>query len=124
MKAAYNQRPPKISRYTKASSLYHWDIKEVESHSPDTEGMYECLEVPVCHPLTPNRITEAVIRELWPVNYEQKLVNDYNSAICGVIADKDDAQAKIDRYVQFLQQRAAIKAQIDADCAELGITEQ
>ena len=85
--------------------------------------MYECYEVEVSLPLTPNKITEAVIRDKWPIDYEQKLINEYNSAIAGIITDPDESQQKIDNYIQFLQQRRDIKAQIDADCAELGIIE-
>ena len=123
MKAAYNPRPDKISRYSKSSSLYRWDIKQVESHNPDTEGMYECLEVPVCHPLTPNKITEAVIRDQWPIDYEQKLVNEYNAVQLGIVTDETEAAARVNAYKQFLKKRAEIKAQIDADCAELDINE-
>jgi len=124
MKAVYSQKPDKIGYYTKTSRIYRWDIKQTEpTNSFDTQGMYECYEVEVNLPLTPNKITEAVIRDKWPVDYEQKLINEYNSAIAGVIDDPAESQQKIDNYVLFLQQRRAIKAQIDADCAELGITE-
>ena len=124
MKAAYSQIPDKIGGYTKSSRLYRWDIKPTEHQSSDSEGvMYECYEVEVSLPLTPNKITEAVIRDKWPIDYEQKLINEYNSAIAGIITDPDESQQKIDNYIQFLQQRRDIKARIDADCAELGIIE-
>ncbi len=124
MKAAYSQIPDKIGGYTKSSRLYRWDIKPTEHQTADNDGMYECYEVEVNLPLTPNKITEAVIRDKWPIDYEQKLINEYNSAIAGIIDDPAESQQKIDNYILFLQQRRDIKARIDADCAELGIEEQ
>nr|DAL46846.1 MAG TPA_asm: hypothetical protein [Caudoviricetes sp.] len=45
----------------------------------ETEYCYE--SVTVWSPLTPNRITEAVITDRYDTNYEQKLINEYNAAI-------------------------------------------
>ena len=39
-------------------------------------------------------------------------------------AEGVEAEAKAAAYRQFLEERAALKAQIDADCAELGIIGQ
>ena len=74
-------------------------------------------------PVSSNKITEAVLCHLWPNNYEQKLVNEYNAANLGLYGAKtsEEARAKIAKYTDFLTERAAVKAQIDADCAELGI---
>ena len=33
----------------------------------------------------------------------------------------EEAETKVAAYETFLRERAALKAQIDADCAELGI---
>lgn len=55
---------------------------------------------------------------------EQKLINEYNAANLGVYGgskSSDEAKAKIASYKDFLAARAALKAQIDADCAELNI---
>lgn len=74
-------------------------------------------------PVTNNAITEAVISAKWPNNYEQKLANEYNAANLGLYGAKtsDEAKAKIAKYKDFLEARAAIKAQIDTDCEALGI---
>lgn len=72
-------------------------------------------------PLTANRITEAVITDRWNANYEQKLVNEYNAAKLGLY-DTDEAKTRIKAYTDYLTERAALKAQVDADCADLNIT--
>ncbi len=123
MKAAYTQRPTVIGKYTANSILYRWNIKEVESTSPDSEGVFECDEVMVNQPITPNRITEAVIHELWPQSYEQKLCNEYNAVMLNLVDDEEEANSRVEAYRNFLIQRAKIKKQIDADCAELSIYE-
>ena len=61
---------------------------------------------------------------MWEANYEQKLINEYNAANLGVYGGSktsDEAKAKIASYKAFLAARATLKAQIDADCAELNI---
>ena len=77
-------------------------------------------EVDVAEPLTSNRITQAVITAKWSADYEQKLINEYNAVQLGVI-EGEEAETKVAAYETFLRERAALKAQIDADCAELGI---
>jgi hypothetical protein len=64
-----------------------------------------------------------VISSVWDNNREQKLINDYNAASLGVYGSKtsDAAKERIAAYTEFLNSRAALKEQIDADCAELNI---
>ena len=52
-------------------------------------------------------------------------MNEYNAAQLGLFgeAKSGDAQAKIKAYTDYLTERAALKAQVDADCAELGIVD-
>ena len=85
---------------------------------------YSCYEVIVWATVTSNKITEAVIGQMWEANYEQKLINEYNAAKLGMYggsASSSEAKAKISAYKEFLAARSALKAQIDADCAELNI---
>lgn len=70
------------------------------------------------------QITEAVIGTLCPVSHEQKLVNEFNAANLGLVGGSktsDAAKTAIARYKEFLEQRAALKSMVDADCEELGI---
>jgi len=60
--------------------------------------------------ITANKITEAAIAALWGNGIEQKLLNDYNASLLGVLP-----AAAGQLYLDFLQQRKALKEQIDAD---------
>lgn len=123
MRAYYDLKPAKVYRLKQGVCRYVYDI---EKHTVDNgDGMQQMTqwsgeEVEVAEPLTSNRITQAVIAARWDADYEQKLINEYNAAKLGLY-DDDTAAAKIDAYEAFLRERAEIKAQIDADCEELGI---
>ena len=86
----------------------------------ETRTQWSCDEVIIFAPLSPNKITEKVIAELWDSNYEQKLLNEYNASTLGMY-DEETATNKIDKYKEFLRQRDAIKHQIDEDCKTLNI---
>lgn len=133
----YDARPSKFEAVGNGSYIYRWDIQEetVQQHQIIAEGnekpiaetprkQYSCYEVIVWATVTSNKITEAVIGALWPNDHEQKLINEYNAANLGVYGGSkttEEAKAKIATYKDFLAARAALKAQIDADCAELNI---
>ena len=128
----YDARPSKFEAVGNGSYIYRWDIQEEDApqqimaegeDQPAAESsrtQYSCYEVTV----SSNKITEAAIRAMWDANYEQKLINEYNAANLGVYGgskSSDEAKAKIASYKDFLAARATLKAQIDADCAELNI---
>ncbi len=139
MAAFYDLKPSKLEAVGNGAFLYRWNIKEVtvqaaaqtlEGADEDTEPserqqrtQWEADEVTVWPPVTSNKITEAVITSKWEPNYEQKLVNEYNAAQLGLYGatTSDEATARIAAYTDYLTERAAAKAQVDADCAELGI---
>lgn len=123
MKVNYTNKPDILVPVGDGSYLYHWDIQEtVQSFLDDNicQITYDCEEVTVYPPITSNRITEAVISELWDNNYEQKLVNEYNAVQLGVYTETD-AQDKVQAYMNFLSKRKSIKEQIDRDCIQLNI---
>lgn len=123
MRAYYDLKPAKLYRLKQGVCRYVYDI---EKHTVDNgDGVQPMTqwsgeEVEVAEPLTSNRITQAVIASRWDADFEQKLINEYNAAKLGLY-DDDTAAAKIDAYEAFLRERAALKAQIDLDCEELGI---
>lgn len=131
--AFYDNKPSKLEAVGNGSYLYRWNIQEVKPESVEKtseEGaeaqaekgpQFSCDEVTVWSPLTANRITEAVITSKWDANYEQKLINEYNAAKLGLYAT-DEAKERIKAYTDYLTERAALKAQVDADCADLNIT--
>lgn len=135
MLAFYDNKPSVLEAVGNGSYKYRFDITEktpetVTTSSDDSnaqEGeqrtLWQCQEVTVWSPVTSNKITEAVITEVCDHNYEQKLVNEYNAAQLGLYGSKTGEEAKkhIAAYTEYLNTRAALKAHVDADCAELGI---
>ena len=128
MKTHSDNELSRLESVGNGSYLYRWDIhSEVqEQPSEDGEGVTTRLvwvaeEVTVWMPLTPNRITAAVITEAFPSDYEQKLLNEYNAANLGMIPDKEETEKRRQAYTDFLRRRAELKKEIDAFCAEQGI---
>ena len=135
MLAFYDNKPSILEAVGNGSYKYRFDIIEktpeiVATLSDDSNALeieqrtqWQCQEVTVWSPVTSNKITEAVITEVCDHNYEQKLVNEYNAAQLGLYGSKTGEEAKkhIAAYTEYLNTRAALKAQVDADCAELGI---
>ena len=129
MLAFYDNKPSVLEAVGDGSFKYRFDIEEVvpeltdENANEEKRSQFKCQEVTVWSPVTSNKITEAVITEVCDNNYEQKLVNEYNAAQLGLYGSKTGEEAKkhIAAYTEYLNTRAALKAQVDADCAELGI---
>jgi hypothetical protein len=125
--AIYDAKPSKYEAVGNGSYLYRWYIEEIQvpdnSDSETTVIKWQCEEVTVWSPISSNKVTEAVITSKWDNNYEQKLVNDYNAAKLGVYGSTTSTEAteKLAAYTDYLNERKALKEQIDADCAELGI---
>ena len=122
-------KPGTLEAVGNGSYLYNFNVVErevtngTEDDAEATETQYDYEQVVVWSPVTSNRITEAVITDRWPSNYEQKLVNEYNAANLGVYGAKtsDTAKAKIQAYTDYLTERQTLKEMVDADCATLGI---
>lgn len=107
---------------------YHIEEKQVERLMPSedgedvatTETQYDFEMVRTYLPISSNKLLQAVITEAYPSDYEQKLVNEYNSAVMGLY-DEETAAKKTAAYKAFLEARAALKAMVEADCADAGI---
>ena len=132
MLAFYDNKPSVLEAVGNGSYKYRFDITEINPEvisltDKDVQEVqrtqWQCQEVIVWSPVTSNKITEAVITEVCDHNYEQKLVNEYNAAQLGLYGSKtsDEAKKHIAAYTEYLNTRATLKAQVDADCAELGI---
>ena len=135
MLAFYDNKPSVLEAVGDGSYKYRFDITEktpetIATSSDDSNAQdgeqrtqWQCQEVTVWSPVTSNKITEAVITEVCDHNYEQKLVNEYNAAQLGLYGSTTSPEAteRVDAYTAYLNERKALKEQIDADCAELGI---
>jgi hypothetical protein len=134
--AYYDHQPSVFEAVGNGSTRYRFNIQEVEVENNQTSGeepqqgegetqtQWQCDEVIVFAPLSANKFTQAVISHKWDSDYEQKLINEFNAANLGLIdgsKTSDAAKAKIQAYKDFLTERAALKSQVDADCAEHGI---
>jgi hypothetical protein len=99
-------------------------VLPAEEQGGEQVTKWQCEEVTVWAPLTANKIVKTVISSKWDSDREQKLVNEYNAAQLGLYGGSktsDEAKAKIQAYKDFLEARAALKAQVEEDCEELGI---
>ena len=119
-----NEKPHVLEAVGNGSYLYHYDMTEVDrpaQEGEETTGkQFKYEEVTVWAPLTANKITQKVLTSRWDSDYEQKLVNEYNSAQMGLLSE-EEATRKTEAYRAFLTERNRLKAQVDSDCAELGI---
>ena len=123
MKSNSTTKPDTLTAREKdGSRLYAYDI--TESTTTDADGnettAYDYQQVRVYEPITANKILAAVLAATFDQSYELKLVNEYNSAVNGLY-DDDTATAKKEAYTAFLTERARLKAQVESDCATLGI---
>lgn len=131
MQAFYDNQPKKLEAVGDGSFRYRFNIREEEKPAQGSENsetaqeaqaqtQWVCEEVTVWAPLSANKITEKVLTERWDGNYEQKLVNEYNSAQMGLLSE-EEAALRTEAYRSFLTERTQLKSQVDEDCAELGI---
>ena len=123
--AIYSDKQPlKLEAVGNGSYLYHYNIEEVDrpaQEGEETTGeQFKYEEVTVWAPRTANKITQKVLTSRWDSDYEQKLVNEYNSAQMGLLSEEEAAK-KIEAYKAFINERSALKAQEDRECEELGI---
>lgn len=114
MKGLSYEQPEIIEPVGNGSYRYRFNITEVIPENSERRPYWEYDEVIVWQPFSANDITKAVIEYLWPASYEQKLLNEYNAAQLGVY-DADKAKKKIADYKSFLDQREAVKEEVDKE---------
>lgn len=121
MKTYYDEKPAVIEAVGNGGWYYRWNIQEETIGSEEQpRTQWQCEQVVVYAPLTSNKIVQAVIAEVWGLDIENKMLNEFNGAQLGVY-DEATAADKIAKYKQFLAERNALKAQVDSDCKEVGI---
>ena len=75
---------------------------------------YDCVRVE--YPKTADNIFATLVTAKYPSNTESKLVNEYQSAVLGLL-DEDYKKP----YENFLKDRLAIRDMVDADCETYNI---
>ncbi len=121
MKAMYDMQPEIYSANGNGSSTYRWGVVAVQvthrmGETEITETKWQCEEVTLWATITRAKIVNKVIEEIWGIDVEAKLLNDYNASLLGILPVEYQT-----KYSAFLADRKTIKDQINEDCAELGI---
>ena len=111
----YSERPSVFQTYENGEVQYRWDIEEVISDNEENNtSQWKCKEVTIYAPIVKEQLTQAVITSMWDSDLEKKLINDYNGAKAGLFHTATKAKY-ISDYTSFLNERKAIKEQIDID---------
>lgn len=108
--------PSKFERVNDYQMLYNHNIEESEADGVSGYS-YDSLEVDlVSYPITSNLIFKTLIEEIYPVSVENKLRNDYESAVNGI-----EPIEKKQPYLDFLQSRKDLHDMVENDCIINGI---
>ena len=124
MKTYSDNKPKVFEPIGDGGFRYNYNIKEIEVDRFDIidnenetnikQIQYEYDNVIIYPPIDKDKITRAVITNTWDNDYENKLINDYNSISLGVFSEQE-ANEKLERYREFLYQRKELKEMINQD---------
>ena len=114
MIANYDEKPNVFSK-TQKTITYRWDI--VQETNEENVISYKCNEITLYRPVCREKLTQAVINELWDNDKEKKLINDYNSALI----NQDNNSDAVGRYIEFLSERDRIKEQVKEDFRRINL---
>lgn len=89
---------------------------QVENEQGAKQKVNEYDSLLVKFPVTANTVFAALLNARYDANAEQKLLNDYNGAVLGI-----EDESKKQPYLDFLAERKALRAMVDADCTSNGI---
>lgn len=124
-------RPQVIDPYNNGQGtvLYNHNIVEVDvikdemggitiTDNPETATgkMFKYDSLRVEYPTTADNIFSTLLSAKYPANTESKLVNEYQSAVLGLLPETYKAP-----YEDFLRDRLAIRNMVDCDCSTLNI---
>lgn len=105
----------------KGTTLYNfqqqWVEKEDEEGKKVRINQYNSLLVP--YPLTRKHVFQQLITAKYEADDENKLLNDYNSAMLGL-----EDESKKQPYIDFLADRKQLHAMVVADCASNNVPEE
>lgn len=124
LRTHYSTRPTAMDMNA-FTLIYRWDIREFQMPTDNGEPYvdYSAYVVRINAPFSQNKLIEAVMTAQYGNDFENKLINEYNAAMMDIYTDPDEKAAKIQRYTDFLRDRAALKADIERVCIENGIVE-
>lgn len=124
MKTYSDNKPEVFEHIGDGGYRYNYNIKEIEvdifdiiNNENETnikQIQWEYDNVIIYLPIDKDKITKAVINNTWNINYENKLINDYNEISLGNLTE-EEIDKRTDNYITFLQERKRLKEMIDND---------
>ena len=122
MKTYSDNKPEVFEPVGDGGFRYNYNIKEVEverlditdSKSIVKQTQWEYDNVIIYPPIDKDKIIRAVISNSWDINYENKLINDYNEISLGNLTE-EEINKRTNNYITFLQERKRLKEMIDND---------
>lgn len=124
MKTYSDNKPEIFESIGDGGYRYNYNIKEIEVDRFDIidnenetnikQTQWEYDNVIIYLPIDKNKITKAVIANTWNIDYENKLINDYNEISLGNLTE-EEIDKRTNNYITFLQERKRLKEMIDND---------
>ena len=119
----YSYNKPKVfESIVGVGFRYNYNIKKIEidrvdvinNKSIEKQIIWEYDNVIIYLPIDKDKITKAVISNIWDIDYENKLINDYNEISLGNLTE-EEINKRTNNYITFLQERKRLKEMIDND---------
>lgn len=121
MKTYSDNKPKVFESIGNGAFRYNYNIKEIEVDRFDIidksivkQTQWEYNNVIIYLPIDKNKITKAVIVNTWNIDYENKLINDYNEISLRNLTE-EEIDKRTNNYITFLQERKRLKEMIDND---------
>ena len=124
MKTYSDNKPEVFKPIGDGGFIYNYNIKEIEVDRLDIidnenetnikQIQWKYDSVIIYLPIDKDKITKAVITNTWDINYENKLINDYNEISLGNLTE-EEIDKRTDNYITLLQERKRLKEMIDND---------
>lgn len=122
MKTYSDNKPEIFESIGDGGYRYNYNIKEIEvdrfdivdNKSITKQTQWEYDDVIIYLPIDKDKITKAVIANTWNIDYENKLINDYNEISLGNLTE-EEIDKRTNKYIAFLQERKRLKEMIDND---------
>lgn len=102
------------------TSHYNYNVQQQQDEEGETYYTHDTLIV--SWPLTRRNVFKSLLEALYPLDFELKLINDYNTEL-NIVAEQRD-QSKIQAYQQFLSDRETLRQQVINDCETANIPEE
>ena len=124
MKTYSDNKPEVFEHIGDGGYRYNYNIKEIEVDTLDIidnenktnikQTQWEYDNVIIYLPIDKDKITKTVISNTWNIDYENKLINDYNEISLGNLTE-EEIDKRTNNYITFLQERKRLKEMIDND---------